>query len=151
MNRRFLDLAVIIRRYSAYDLSRPFSAGANGPKAVFTREDRMKLTGMDATDIGRKALVNAAGQYNHESTFARADKKGYSISGKTEMKSTEVVPGPGAYSPRSIDKPTSPAISMGMRTQAISSKTPETPGPGQYLKTEPTGTYGASRYCKIGK
>lgn len=48
----------------------------------------MKITGMDTSDIGRKDEIDSAGQYNFESSFAHADKKGYSISGKTELKST---------------------------------------------------------------
>lgn len=46
--------------YSAYNVSRPFSAGANGPKAVFTREDRMKLTGVDINQLGRIEGVNSS-------------------------------------------------------------------------------------------
>ncbi len=38
---------------------------------------------------------------------------------------------------------------MGIRTQTVSSKVSNTPGPGQYMKTEGNITY-KSRYCKIG-
>jgi hypothetical protein len=58
------------------------------------------------------------------------------------------VPGPGAYSPRLIDKPSTPSISMGVRTNTTNWKATDTPGPGQYLKTDP-GISG-SKFCKIG-
>jgi hypothetical protein len=64
------------------------------------------------------------------------------------VKSTEIMPGPGTYSPRQIDKPNVPSISMGIRTHTAGSRTSDTPGPGQYLKTDP-GTSG-SKFCKIG-
>jgi hypothetical protein len=63
---KFLDPGVTRVFNVAYEVNRPFSAG-NGPKAVFTREDRMKMAGIDVSDLGRTNIFNSAGQYNVES------------------------------------------------------------------------------------
>jgi hypothetical protein len=106
-----------ISPYEAYDLSRPVSAGM-APRVVFSREDRMKRNDVDISHLGRNSLRKVAGQYNYDfSQFNRPEHRGYSISGRYELKSSDNIPGPGTYSPTNIDKPSHPAPSMGIRTQ----------------------------------
>lgn len=109
----------------------------------------MRRKDVDISHLGRTLLSKAAGQYNYDfSQFSKPEHRGYSISGRYEMKSSDAIPGPGAYSPTAVDKPHYPAATMGLRTQIRDFQPKETPGPGHYLKTEVPSS--GSRYVKIG-